>query len=228
MPLFLQHTEPLWGVWKIEESSGELLQRLEQRESRLLPPGIRTERRQQERLAVRVLLKELLGEETPIAYRANGAPFLPEKKLYLSITHTQGYAAVMLDEQHPVGIDMEYRSKRILKLRSRFMNPEEERMIQEEQAAEHLLVCWCAKETLFKLMGQREVDFRSHLHLHPFACKESGRLTATETRTSRRASYALDYIVNTYFAMTWSLDMTVVKRPLLLNSAIMVLLFFTR
>jgi phosphopantetheinyl transferase len=228
MALFLRYNDPLLGVWKIDESSDELLSRLSRRDEMRLPGVVRTEKRRQEWWAVRVLLKELLGEETLIAYRPDGAPFLPEKDLYISISHTKGYAAVILHGQCPVGIDIECLSGRIHRVRSRFMSPEEEEMIDAAQASEHLLLCWCAKETLFKLMGQRAVDFRQHLHLSPFACHASGRIVATETRTPRRASYALDYMVSRYFAMTWSLDMTVVKRPLLLNSAIMVLLFLMR
>ncbi|MDR2810922.1 MAG: 4'-phosphopantetheinyl transferase superfamily protein [Tannerellaceae bacterium] len=228
MPLFLLHKESLCGVWKIEESSAELLSLLMRRDYPLLPEDIRTEKRKQEWLAVRVLLKELLGRETPVAYREDGAPYLPEIHIHLSISHTQGFAAVILNEQSPTGIDIEYLHPRIQKVRSRFMRPEEESMIDAQHETEHLLLCWCAKETLFKLMGAREVDFRTHLHIQPFAYKASGAILAAETRTPRSASYVLNYMVNKYFAMTWFREMTVVKCPLLLNSAIMVLLFLTR
>lgn len=229
MPLFILHKEtPPWGVWKIEEGEAELLSRLTRGDYPLLPAEIRTEKRRREWLAVRVLLKELLGGETRIAYRPDGAPCLPEKQMHISISHTKGFAAVILHEQSPVGIDVEYLSDRIRKVRSRFLCPEEDAMIDAGHETEHLLLCWCAKETLFKLMGRRGVDFREHLHVQPFAYTESGAMTVVETCTPRRASYTLGYMVNRYFAMTWSLDMTVVRRPSLLNSAIMVLLFFMR
>lgn len=224
MALFLTHNDPLWGVWKMEECTEELLSRLNHP---LLPPDIRSERRRQEWLAVRVLLKELLGEETQIAYRPNGAPYLPDRKLHISISHTKGYVAVMLDERFPVGIDVEYLSDRVHKIRSRFLCPEEEEMIDAVHETEHLLVCWCAKETLFKLISQSEIDLRWHLRLFPFAYNTSGCFIA-ETRKPHKALYALSYIVNKYFVMTWSLDMTVVRCPSLLNSTIMVLLFLMR
>jgi phosphopantetheinyl transferase len=124
MPLFLKHTKPLWGVWKIEESPDELLSRFEQRAADLLPADMRTEKRKQEWLAVRLLLKELLGEEARIAYQPNGAPCLPEKNLHISISHTKGYAAVILNGESPTGIDIEYLNDRVLKVRSRFMSEE--------------------------------------------------------------------------------------------------------
>ena len=63
MPVLFKYTEPLLGVWKIEESSEELLSMLEQ-SSEYLPflQQIKTEKRRQEWLASRVLLKELAGE----------------------------------------------------------------------------------------------------------------------------------------------------------------------
>ncbi|MDR1918610.1 MAG: 4'-phosphopantetheinyl transferase superfamily protein [Tannerellaceae bacterium] len=228
MPLFLKHTKPLWGVWKIEESPDELLSLFTQQTADLLPADMRAEKRKQEWLAVRLLLKELLGEEARIAYRPNGAPYLPERDLHISISHTKGYAAVILNGQSPTGIDIEYLNDRILRVRSRFMGEEEEKMIDPQHEVEHSLVCWCAKETLFKLIGQSEIDFRKHILIQPFPYQASGSLLATETRTPRMATYTLNYLVNKYFAMAWFRDMTVVKRPLLLNSAIMVLLFLIR
>ena len=79
MPVLFKYTEPLLGVWKIEESSEELLSMLEQ-SSEYLPflQQIKTEKRRQEWLASRVLLKELAGEELLIAYHDDGAPYLPD------------------------------------------------------------------------------------------------------------------------------------------------------
>ena len=59
MPVLFKYTEPLLGVWKIEESSEELLSMLEL-SSEYLPflQQIKTEKRRQEWLASRVLLKE--------------------------------------------------------------------------------------------------------------------------------------------------------------------------
>ena len=135
----------------------------------------------QERFASRVLLKELLGEEVRVDYHSTGAPFLACVPLYISISHTKDYVAVILDER-PTGIDIEYRSDRILKIRSRFMNPEEEAGIDPGHEVEHLLIHWCAKETLFKIIGQEGVDFQKHLHVNPFPYLPSGTFTGNPDR----------------------------------------------
>ena len=126
MALLYKQLSPLHGVWKMEESSDELLGMLEHKaDYSSFLERVSAEKRRQERFASRVLLKELLGEEVRVDYHSTGAPFLACVPLYISISHTKDYVAVILDKR-PTGIDIEYRSDRILKIRSRFMNPEEE------------------------------------------------------------------------------------------------------
>jgi phosphopantetheinyl transferase len=217
MPLYLVQPKPLLGVWKIDESADDLLSRLRLTANCRLPEGLRSRSRIQEWLAVRVLLKELLGEETRISYRPDGSPYLPDRTLHIGISHTKGYAAIVLSKLHPVSVDIEYPSDRASRVCCRFMSCEEMTMIDPLHEAEHLLLCWCAKETLYKLVGEKEVDMRHHLRLDPFAFGASGVLTASETRTPGKRSYKLGYMFNKYFAMTWSREMTVDSLPSLVN-----------
>ena len=180
MPLLMKHTGPLWGIWKIEESSEVLLSLLRNREEYLPQLElIRAEQRRREWLACRVLLQELTGGPACIAYRP-------------------------LKNRPAAGIDIEYHSGRVSKIRSRFMNPEEEAGIDKEHETEHLLLHWCAKETLFKMIGQEEVDFLHHLHVRPFPYAEEGSFTVYETRTEEGAVYRLDYLVTPDFVLTRS------------------------
>jgi phosphopantetheinyl transferase len=193
------------GVWKVNESADELLSLLTQTPANFLfPEEIHTESRKTEWLAVRVLLKELLGEETLIAYHASGAPFLPGKDLCISISHTKGYVAVLLLEKPPAGIDIEYRANRILNVRRRFISPEEDSHIDPANEAAHLLIYWCAKEALFKMLGQNEVDFAKHIRVAPFPYNQSGSLTITETRTPQAASCSLSYLVDNDFVLVYA------------------------
>lgn len=205
MPLWMRQEAPLWGVWKIEESADDLLSALEFKAD-YLPSlsALHTEKRRQEWLASRVLLKELLGREVRIAYHSNGAPYLPDVSLHISISHTKDYAAVLLQSQPSAGIDIEYRSPRVLKIRSRFMNEQEEAGIDYAHEIEYSLIHWCAKEALFKMIAQEGVDFCRHLHIEPFIYAESGNLTACETRTDGGATYTLHYQVAPDFVLVLS------------------------
>ncbi|WP_455628296.1 4'-phosphopantetheinyl transferase family protein [Parabacteroides chinchillae] len=206
MPLLQKQNNPLLGVWQISESSDKLLSMLPDLSGSLsFLQSIRAEHRKQERLASRVLLKELLEKEAVIDYFPNGAPFLPDIPLHISISHTKGYAAVLLQESPAAGVDIEYRSDRVCKIRNRFMNQEEEEAIDLNHEIEHLLIYWCAKETLFKMIGQEDVDFCRHLHVKPFLYAESGTFVVQETRTQENAFFKLGYSVTPGFVLTWSL-----------------------
>lgn len=206
MALFLESTAPRMGIWKIEESTEELYARLNRKEEYLpFLDRVKAEKRRAEWLASRVLLKQLLGEEVRIAYRPDGAPFLPDHPLHLSISHTNGYAAVLLQAKEAVGIDIEYRAERVKKIRSRFMSAEEEAGIDLRHETEMLLIHWCAKEALFKMIGQTDVDFQKHLHVSPFPYAGQGIIDAWETRTETQAAYRLHYHLFPEFVLVYSL-----------------------
>lgn len=206
MPLLLKHPSLLLGIWKIEETVPGLLDMLEPKDAyRAFLENSKAESRKKEWLATRVLLKHLLEEELLIAYHPDGSPYLEERPdTAISISHTKGYVAVYCSSTERVGIDIEYRSDRIRKIKHKYLSEEELSRVDPEHEAEHLMVCWCAKETLFKLIRQEEVDFRSHLHLKPFGYAGCGELEVWETKTPREEGFTLSYQVTPDFVLTFN------------------------
>lgn len=205
MPLQEIHTAPLRGIWQITEDSNQLLSLLDRKE--LYCPFLEkttSERRKQEWLAARLLLKELIGEEMAVRYDSNGAPFIPDSGYHVSISHTKGYVAVLLQENHAAGIDIEYRSDRALRLKERFLSPSELDSLDPADRLTQAILYWSAKEVLFKMMGQQNVDFSEHLHIDPFRLEEQGILTARETRTEKGAAFQLNYQVTPFYVWVWS------------------------
>ncbi|MDR1676647.1 MAG: 4'-phosphopantetheinyl transferase superfamily protein [Tannerella sp.] len=207
MPVLQKSASPLWGIWKIEESWEELLALSEQPEAyRPFLNGCRSDSRKAEWLAVRMLLRELTGRETRIAYQPGGAPYLPDMPYHIGISHTGGYAAILLHPDGPAGIDIEYRSERIRKLKSRFLTESELQLLGENPDTVELLVCWSAKETAFKMTGQRFADWLNDLHI--LACdfsRNDGFLTVQETLTPQSATYQIRYGIAPDFVLTRSL-----------------------
>lgn len=205
MALFREYLTPRLGIWKLEETVGQLYESLSLKEEYLpFLETIKSERRKQEWLAVRVLLKHLLGEERPIAYRPDGAPYLPDSPLHISISHTDGYVSVLLQQGPSAGVDIESRSDRVKKVRSRFISKNEEITIDSKHEIECLLICWCAKEALFKMIGQTDVDFLQHLHIAPFSYADSGELQVWETRTELHQRFLLRYQLFQDFVLVYS------------------------
>jgi len=192
------------GIWEIVETEDELLSELPASCHEEVIP-FRSEARRKERLAVRVLLKRMLGKCHEIAYYSSGKPYLVDGYGYISISHTKGFATVIFSKDREVGIDIECYSERVCKIKSRFINLEEEKFIDTGQEAKHLMICWCAKETLYKLIGEEQgtLDFKEHLHLHLFNALPSGQIQAYESRTKESAPYLLRYETHPLFIIVW-------------------------
>jgi phosphopantetheinyl transferase len=160
--------------------------------------------RQREWLTVRVLLKEVLGQEKQILYTDTGKPYLADATHRISISHTRGYVALALAPTHPVAIDIERIQPRVENIRSRFMNTEEEHNLSPTHPLIHLLLHWSAKETMVKLMDDRAINFQSQLHIQPFepALGDWGELLIRETKTTRRETVAIHYLVSEHYVLT--------------------------
>lgn len=112
--------------------------------------------RQRERSAVDGLLRKLLGDAS-LQHDEAGKPLL--EGYHISISHTVrrqgGYVAIMLSKSHEVGIDIEYVSDRIMRIAERFLRKDEKPVT----VADHL-VCWCAKEAVYKLFSSDDLTYQ--------------------------------------------------------------------
>lgn len=206
MPLLLKHTDPLLGVWKMDETEEELLAMLGSAAADCAAAlrAMKAERRRKEWLSSRVLLRTLTGVEPQVAYHPDGAPYLRNLPLAVSISHTDGYAAVLLKPNGAAGVDIERRHPRVLKVRSRFLSSEEDAMISERDAADHALIYWCAKEAVYKMMRAGEVDFARHIFVEPFdIAAAGGEIRVREMRTAEGRTYSLRYEVTPEFVLVY-------------------------
>ena len=196
------------GVWKVDETVEQLRSMFhhfsiyEEAFSRFS-----SEKRQQEWLAVRVLLKELCGEEKEIVYHPSGKPYLKDRSACISFSHTHGYVAVALHPCAEVGVDIEQYGTRVQRVASRFIREDEQVSVEAGDEVYALLLHWSAKETMFKLMEEEAVDFIGHLRIMPFQPKESGILEAYEYRSGRDRKFLLHYDTHPDYVLTYaSLD----------------------
>jgi phosphopantetheinyl transferase len=206
VPVLQQHhlSSFSWGIWKINESWEELLLQLERQDIYFSALNrYKSESRKAEWLAVRVLLKTLTGKELNISYHENGSPFLIDIPLYISISHTKGYAAVILSPQQPVGIDIEYHAERIHRIKSRFLSDAEFKLPGINLSTDNLLVCWSAKETAFKMLGQQSADPQTDLQIIDFQLIGENRIiTVREHITPQSLVFHIHYAITPDFVVT--------------------------
>jgi len=204
MPLIYGNTNPLRAVWKITESTDCLLSQIGNADIyKGIMESMKPGQRRQEWLAGRLLINILSGKETVVAYRDNGTPYLENSDLNISISHTKGYAAALLQEMPFAGVDIERKSDRALKISGRFLPSSETGTINHENKENHILICWCAKEALFKMIPEESIDFRKHLHIEPFLYSESGDVHVHESRSRYHRQFKLSYEVTPDYVWVW-------------------------
>ena len=196
------------GVWKVDETVEQLCSMFHQ--FSIYEDGFArfsAEKRKQEWLAVRVLLKELCGEEKRIAYLPSGKPYLEDGSMHVSFSHTHGYVAVAIHPSAEVGVDIEQYGTRVQRVASRFIREDEWVSIESGDEVYALLLHWSAKETMFKLMEDEAVDFIDHLHILPFQPQASGVFKAHEYRSEKEQEFLVHYDTHPDYVLTFaSLD----------------------
>lgn len=218
MPLLYkkQESELLYGIWKVTEPNEVLSASLVHSNF----DYINNERREQEKLAVRILLKTLLnGEERCIGYYPSGKPYFSDNKGHISISHTKGYVAVALHPTFEIGLDIEQYSDRVRRISSRFIRSDEEPTILntiklKEIIPSHsneiyaMLLHWSAKETIFKIMGEVDVDFLSNIRIFPFDIQQNGTFKAQEFGSTSKHIFLVHYFLHSDFVFTYTVSST--------------------
>ena len=195
--------ENIVAVWKIEESEDELLKMLpvnDEIKSKL--KDFNHQKRRLEWLSSRVLLYKFTGFIPIIEYNENGQPYIPGLNKNISISHTEGYAAVAISDSLPAGIDIEIPKERILRVVERFVHPSENNYIPVGKEINYYTLIWCAKETLFKMINRTGIIFNEELQIMPFVIENEGVLKVAVT-TESKSEYFLSYIITPQFHLVW-------------------------
>lgn len=213
MPLLKEFRTETYAVfvWKVTETYDELLTFLSRSDMFRNEAERRftSMKRRLEFVAVRVLLYAGAGLDHPeVGYLETGKPFLLHDARELSISHTQGYVAVMLAEKGVPGIDIERRTDRVVKLKDRIVGPEE-----QAETPDELLLHWSAKETAYKMMSCREVDWVNHLRLsmpygrpYPMNIRigQTGEMTLSTFHPDCMTTFTVNYLFTDDFVLTYS------------------------
>lgn len=200
--------DTLLGLWHLEGPDENLLGQLQAlAPAELAIPGFAHAGRQQQWLGGRLLaytLLQALGCGRPLLLANPGEkPYFDQAGLHLSISHTRRQVAAILSRAVPVGIDLESIHPKVLRVKDKFLSAAEQAFAGEDLNKN--LVYWCAKETLYKLHGRRQVLFREHLQVGPVGSKPLGQLPAAIQTPEFAQQYQVHYEVGTDFILTYCL-----------------------
>lgn len=193
----------LVAVWKIEESLEELTNQLNLRQEDLQKVNsYKLETRKLEFLATRCLVKEMIGFDAVIEYLESGKPVLKNSNYKISISHTKGYAAVVLSYNEFAGVDIEYPSERVARVYTRFVSPQEESFIPNDKKVQYYTVMWCLKESMYKMYDRKNSIFNFNFICHPFELQKQGQISASFKFEDYR-TMDFEYIIDPNFHLVY-------------------------
>lgn len=189
-------------LWQVTEEVDELLEKLDN------DPFIAEQishftsiKRKCEYLASRCMLKEHYGELTNIGYYPSGRPFIEGHQDTISISHTGEWVTVLLHPTKRCGIDIERLTDKLVRVKSKYLSPEEMAFIDFQCEKPQLAIMWAAKEALYKLIDIQGLDPLKNLHIRPFLPYLDGRITATETKSHQTRQFELEYLVRPQYVL---------------------------
>lgn len=185
-----------FALWKIEETADELYRQLQlDSHEKAYLETLNKGKRNLHWLGTRVLLRKMLNTDFYIDMEADehGKPFIKNSHHHISLSHSYEYAAVMISEDKAVGIDIEIIKDKIERVAKKFLSGREIDFIDKKNKIEHLYICWCAKEAVYKLQGKRNVSFLHNIRLYPFVCCERGKITAKLIAEGAEKTFIVHY-----------------------------------
>ena len=143
--------------------SWERLLRLVPERDLRLAAALKPASRREEFLMWRSIVYRRLPD-AEIAYNAVGAPVVCNYPLHIGVSHCPGYVAVCFSDR-PCAVDIEPLARDFGRAAVRFASAEERQLSDSPLL---LPALWCAKETLYKYSGRRNLDLLRDLRIERF------------------------------------------------------------
>ncbi|MCY7411266.1 MAG: 4'-phosphopantetheinyl transferase superfamily protein [Chitinophagales bacterium] len=99
-----------------------------------------------------------------------------------------------MSETQQVGIDIEKIDSKIERIKNKFLRDDELQIISTAHATEHKFVYWCAKESLYKWYGRKQLDFKEHLFIEPFEFAVEGKLRGEIRKNDFSVQLEINYL----------------------------------
>lgn len=156
-------------VWQITESLAELSEGVALKEACVAKMDkMKSEQHQKGFLGVRKLLQHAGYTDYDLYYDANGKPNLKDGK-HISITHSYAFSAIIIGDA-VTGIDMEMQREKVITIANKFLEPEFAYLdpTHLEEYMRKLIVIWCVKEAVYKMLSRNGLSFKQNITVHPF------------------------------------------------------------
>ena len=201
----LEDSRTTIAVWQITETEEQLKEMSSTPTDEMEEISfIKSESLRKQRLAVRALLNELFDEKVYLSHHDNGKPYLENQVTNISITHTEKYVAVILNDTEDVGIDIESMDRDFSAVEKKALSEDEIEDLDDDRRNEQLAMYWCAKEAVFKRLSHYNVDFAEQIEVERFRMRGEGELEATFIhKDGYEEEFELEYITFDRHLLVW-------------------------
>ncbi|HEY8935441.1 MAG TPA: 4'-phosphopantetheinyl transferase superfamily protein [Cyclobacteriaceae bacterium] len=191
----------LWRIEEDEESLARMVAPFEQ-----VSDSITNSYKRLEWLAGRALIRHLM-ENMGLQFQGVtkdefGKPFLVGSDYHLALSHSYPYVAALVDKNESVGIDLEQPKSKLARIAPRVLDA-----VELNDAGDNitkLCIYWCAKETLIKVYGKKDLTLAKNLKITPFQLNKGGDIIGRIIATGIETTIPLQYSVTENFVLVWS------------------------
>ena len=188
-------------VWEIKETFDFLKSKLGLTDfSKKILHKKKSEIHQKQFLAVRNILELLSIHDSDISYDLDGKPFI--KSIYISISHSKEFVAVIISDEK-VGVDIESNSDKCFRIMQKFLGTENEFPMKIDWKTAQVI--WNMKESLFKMMDFKEIDFKENFIVIPFSLNDNQtKIWFVKNELSR--VYNVNYFINKNYSLAYIIN----------------------
>lgn len=186
-------------IWQITETVDILLSKIQlDNSSKQILDLKKKEIHKKQFLAIRNILELMSSEKYLVSYSEIGKPYLNSKK-NISVTHSGSYAALIVSDKQ-VGIDLEEFGEKIKKIEKKFLDVELDYPI--DLSTSNLLVYWNIKESIFKSLENKPMDFRKNIIVLPLE-KENNKVKSWYINNDEIYSFCSYYKVSKNYTLAY-------------------------
>jgi phosphopantetheinyl transferase len=160
-------------------------------------------------LAVRMLLQHIGFTDFDLFYDEFGKPHLKDKSKkvkgksilpqHISISHSHEFSCICISNQC-IGIDLEKRKEKTLKIAPRFMDISHLESLSESDKIAKSTVIWGVKESVFKLKNEKGISFPNHISESQFQLEDKkGKAQLHFNEISEEFNFQFDFVEDYVF-----------------------------
>lgn len=180
-------------IWKVEEPYDKLSEGIKLTahcQNRV--NGMKSEIHRRGFMSIRHLMALAGYEDQNLYYDDLGKPHLTDGK-NISITHSFNFTAIIVSD-YKVGIDIEKRREKILKIAPKFTPLKEYHTLANEEALiRKLTIVWGAKESIYKMYAEPGLGFLQHINVTDFDF-DAAKTTAQVYFKGRKSAYEIEFL----------------------------------